>query len=493
VETVAAHVPNEDEEPEDPYWHVDLLPDRARASNPWWQIARDMVAPAPMSHWACDVTTVRVREYDQIRTYVTRGALLAVVAVLLGLAPGTWWLTFALLLPAVFQVVLEIVLNFQLAAPETTRTRALKPLVDIAAKAHSRTLINVTGLIGGVAVPCNIVAVCYFSGPGEPSWVKVLALAAAAAYGASGILSFLTDSTHYSTHMSPSKPYRVFHAVRPHIWLLILALMTAIVAGSIASHRWASEMVPLAWATCLFPTVIGMKVRDYERIVRASSELLPDIQRSAKELLSKDFHNTYTDIRVFNRDLARNDDVPAEIQVKAAALAPLISMMSEAVDHEQWLSQQERPSLTGIAGKCASDGGFPDKLHADIRLDDLTSDNYAIARTLITALLVNVSQAMKRTRLEPGVGDTKGVDSEVSVIGRIRDGRIHITVRDSLPLIDDWCRDGSTTRYLHEDLIAHGGSGLTQHAVDSDDPFAGKEIRASWPVKPKLLSLTGDW
>jgi hypothetical protein len=491
VDAVAEGVPVEGDELKDPYADVDLLPDRARVSNPWQQIARDMFAAAPMSHWACDVTTVRIRDYDQIRAFVTRGALLAVVAALLAVAPGTSWWTFALLVPAAVQVVLEIVLNFQLAAPETTRTRALKPLVDIAEKAHSHTLVNVTGLIGGAAVPANLVAVCYFSGPGAPSWAKVLALGAAAAYGASGILSFLTDSTHYSAHMSPSTPYRVFHAVRPHVWLLILVAMTAIVAGSIASHRWAPEMVPLAWATCLFPAVIGMKVRDYERMLRASSELLPDVQRAAKELLSKDFHNTYTDIRVFNRDLARNVDIPAEIRVKAAALAPLISMMSEAVDHEQWVSQQERPSLTGIVDKCGSDGGL--KVSSDIRLDDVTSDNYATARTLVTALLVNVSQAVKRKRLESATADERWLDVRVSVTGGIRDGHVHIAVRDPLPLIDDWCHEGSMTRYLHEDLLARGGSGLRQHPVDVDNPAAGKEIRASWPVKRAPLSLTEDW
>lgn len=468
----------------DPYAGVDLLPDLQRASNPWAQIVRDMYAPAPMSHWACDVTTVRIRSYDEIRAFVTRGALLAIVAGLLSLAPGTSPLTFALLLPALLQVILEIVLNFQLAAPETTRVRALKPLVDIADKAHSRTLINVTGLIGGVAVPLNIVSVSYLSGPGEPSWAKVLALSAAAAYGASGILSFLTDSTHYSAHMSPSKPYRMFHAVRPHVWLIIGICMTAIVAGSIFAHRWAPEMEPLAWASCLFPVVIGMKLRDYERMLRASSELVPDVRRSAKELLARDFHNTYTDIRVFNRALARNPAVPPEIRVKAAALAPLISLMSEAIDHEQWVIQQERPSLAGIADKSGSDGSL--NLSVDLRLDDLTSANYETARTLITALLVNVGQAMPRHREHLA-------DDRVSVSGEVRDGHVHIAVRDPLPLIDDWCHEGSTTRWLHDDLICRGGSGLSQHPIDRGDPAAGKEIRASWPVKKPPLSLTEDW
>lgn len=491
VPRVMAEAADEKPDRDDPYAGVALFPDLARASNPWRQIVRDMYAPAPMSHWASDVTTVRIRAYDQIRPFVTRGALLAALAILLCVAPGTWWLTFVLLVPAAVQVVLEIVVDRQLAAPETTRVRALKPLVSIAEKAHSRTLVNVTGVIGVLAVPCNIVAVCYSSGPGQPSWVKVLALGAAAAYGVSAMVSLLIDSAHYSAHLSASRPYRLFHAVRPHLWLVAGLLMAAMVAGSVVAGRWAEEMVPLAWAMCLFPWVIGMKLRDYERIVRASSELLPDIQRSAKEQLAKDFHNTYTQIRVFNRDLARNADVPAEIQVKAAALAPLISLMSEAVDHDQWVSQGEQPSLAGIAEKCASDGGL--KLSADIRLADLNPENSATARTLLTALLVNVGQAMKQMRKERSARADQWADEQVTVTGEIRDEQVHISVRDPLPAVQDWCREGSTTRWLHEDLIARGGSGLVQHLLDIADPSAGKEIRASWPVKRAPLSLTEDW
>src|SRR5579875_1760542 len=74
---------------------VDLLPDLHRASNPWSQILRDMTAPAPVSQWASEVTTARIKRYDRIRTFVTRGALLGALAALLGFAPETSWLTWA--------------------------------------------------------------------------------------------------------------------------------------------------------------------------------------------------------------------------------------------------------------------------------------------------------------------------------------------------------------------------------------------------------------
>jgi len=472
----------------DPYSEVDLIPDLCRVENSWRQILRDMTAPAPMSHWAAEVTTRRIARYDRIRPYATRGVLLVMVAVFLALAPGTSCWTWMLLLPSAVQVVLEISIEPFVGTIDANGNALLKSIAAIAESAHAQTLINVTGVIGAVAVPCNIVAVAYLSGPGLPTWPKVVALAAAAAYGVSAITSFLADATHYSAHQSPRRGYRIFRAVRPHAWLIVMVVMTAMVAGSIAAGRWASEMVPLAWALCVVPFLIGTKQRDYERVLRASAEHLPEVQAGAKRALSKDYHNTNTDIRTFNRELAKDESVPAAIRVRAASLAPLISLMSEAIDHDQWAKQQQRPSLAGIAGKHASDAAL--SLTVDIRLDDLQPHNYELARTLISALLVNVGQAASKARqAQVARGETPS-DVPVTVVGAIRDGLVHIAVRDPLPPIIDWCHDGSTTAWLHADLLRHGSQdGLTQHVVDSDDPSKGKEIRASWPVKkpPKKL------
>lgn len=461
-------------EQDDRYAGVDLLPDRCRVSSPWLQIVRDMTAQAPMSDWAAEVTTIRIRVYDQIRAFVTRGVLLAVTAIMVGVAPGAWWLTWVLFIPALIQVVFEIVLDFQINEDEPSRTPLLRTLAGIAERAHTSTLVNFTGVVGFIAVPCNIVAVSYFAGPGHPTWAKVVALAGAAAYGVSGIMSFLSDTTHYSAHQSPQRVYRMFRAVRPHVWLVIMVAMMAIVAGSILDDRWAADMEPLAWALCLFPVVIGMKQRDYERFLRASSDYLYKIQYDAKCELSKDYHNTNTEVRDFTRRLAENKSVPPELRVQAAALAPVISLMAEAIDHDQWARQLKRPSLVGIADKAGSDWAL--NLTIDLRLDDLRPRNYELAKALISALLANVGQAM--SGLE---GEAKR--ASVLVTGEVRGGRVWVAVRDPLPPIEDWCRLGSTTLWLHQDLIAHGGHGLSQHLVDPANPHAGKEIRANWPVK----------
>lgn len=467
----------------DPFADADYLPDLERAPGPWRQLWRDLVAPAPVSIWASHVTVTRVRCYDQIRVYVTRGMLLGALALFLSFAPDSSWTTWVLLIPALFQVVSEIVVDLTLRRDERSAGGIVGAMAAITDSAHSFKLVNVTGLAGTLAVPANVVAAAYFTGPGEPSWAKLLALTAASGYGISAILSLLTDTTNYEPNQWNTLPYRVYRRVRPHLWLVVCLLMAVIVGGSVSLRRWNPVIEPLAWALCLLPLLIGTRQRDYERFLRASSEEIPNVQQAAKRTLSKDYHNTNTSIRTFARDIAQDKDVPPEIRAKAAALAPLISLMPEAIDEQQWAHQQRRPSLSGVAAKCASDVAV--EAVVDLRLDDLSPTNYELARTLIAALVNNAGQAMQKVRRE----DRPLNDERIFVTGQVSAGQIHITVRDPLPLIDDWCNEGSTTMWLHRELIAHGGAGLSQGAVDDGNPLAGKEVHASWPVKRPPLRL----
>lgn len=468
---------------DDPFAATDYLPDLDRASNPWKQLWRDLIAPAPVSTWASRVTITRVRCYDQIRIYVTRAMLLGALAVLLAIASGSRCLTWMLLIPALFQVLSEISVDLALRHGEAGGRGVVGSMAAITDAAHSFKLVNVTGVIGTLAVPANVVAVCYFTGPGEPIWVKVLALAVAAAYGISAVLSLLTDTTNYEPNQWNTLPYRIYRGVRPHLSLVVCFMMALIVGGSVLLRRWSPVMEPLAWALCLLPLLIGTRQRDYERYLRASSEEVPNIQQAAKRTLCKDYHNTNTSIRTFTREIADDRAVPPEIRAKAAALAPLISLMPEAIDEGQWARQQRRPSLSGIATKCASDVAVDASI--DLRLDDIAAVNYELARTLIAALLNNAGQAIRRARIEARPLS----DERVFVSGVVRDGHVHIVVRDPLPLIANWCNEGSTMMWLHRELIAHGGIGLSQRPVSDRNPLAGKEVHAVWPVKRPPLRL----
>jgi hypothetical protein len=79
-----------------------------------------------------------------------------------------------------------------------------------------RTLLNATGVLGGIAVPANVLAVLFLTGPGDPGWVKTAALVTALAYGNSGIIQVLTDGTYYSANQSLP---RLLVVLRAYGWL----------------------------------------------------------------------------------------------------------------------------------------------------------------------------------------------------------------------------------------------------------------------------------
>ena len=87
-----------------------------RDENRWRQIAKDFIAPAHESDWTRSTTDRRIAEFDQARPFATRGALVAAMALLFALIPGTSYLAWALLLPAFIQIGLEVTLEITMRA-----------------------------------------------------------------------------------------------------------------------------------------------------------------------------------------------------------------------------------------------------------------------------------------------------------------------------------------------------------------------------------------
>ena len=133
----------ESRDTEDPYAGVDLIPELCRVRNPWLQILRDMTAPAPMSHWAAEVTSRRILRYDRVRPFATRGAFLVAAAIFLSAAPDTWWLTWALLIPSSVQVVLEILLEPLVGAADRAARRHKQHLHHDAGASLARRFADV--------------------------------------------------------------------------------------------------------------------------------------------------------------------------------------------------------------------------------------------------------------------------------------------------------------------------------------------------------------
>jgi hypothetical protein len=448
----------------------DFLPDPERVPSPWLQIWRDLVVPAPVSHWASQVTELRIYAYDQIRPFVTRGFLLVVLAALLAFADATSPLVWQLLLVGAAQTVLEIHLDFRLRRGSTSRFRLIQLMMNVAEERQmGQTLVNVTGVMGAVAVPLNLVCVLYLTGPGEPAWVKLAAFVVAILYGNSGILNVLLDCTFYSVRQ---RLPRFVTLLRAHVWLLAGAALAAMVGVSVALGRWNTRTEPAAWLACGLTYVIGMKMREYDRFLRVSGERARDAMTKARERLAHDVHDQFTGIRSFIRDLYFDENANPDSKVLAVELG---TFTKEIADEQKWIAQGGRTSLPGMVEQLASDLGR--NIRSDLRFGELSQRNRDLARQLITTLVTNAAQAL---RDDP--------DARISVAGLVADESVHVRVGDPLPAIPDgrWCPKGSTMGIVRERL-REGGGDLTQTSTGD-----GKQICGVWPVKPPLIRRTSE-
>ncbi|EKX62162.1 HAMP domain-containing histidine kinase [Streptomyces ipomoeae] len=449
---------------------VDFLPAQDRPAHPWGQLLWDMRAQAPMSLWSTRVTAARIHRYDRLRPYVTRGSLLAVLSVLFWLADGTRPLGWALLSVGVVQTLLEIHLEGQTHSGTRSRFAVIRLLLAWQDNWQwERTLLNATGLLGGIAVPANVLAVLFCTGPGDPGWVKVVALAVALAYGNSGIIQVLTDGTYYSANQSLP---RFLVTLRAYGWLLVTGVLVSVVGLSVHLGRWHPDMVPLAWAACALPYLVGMKMREYDRLLRVGGEEVAVAMNEARSRLAQDFHDTLNEVRTLSRALAEDDSVKAEYKIDAADLEPKLTMVKEAIDEAAWDAQHRKITLQGIIEQLGRDHSLA--LTTELRLGELRPANRDLIRQLITTIVTNAAQAMARREIHV---------RPVSVSAHIADGMIHLSIRDPLPLVPvaRWCLDGSTLAVMRERVREFGGD-MTQHAVDG-----GKEIRCVWSVRPPRL------
>jgi hypothetical protein len=445
---------------------TEFLPDTQRVSNPWVQVWRDMVAPPPISHWATLTTAARIHRYDQIRTFLSRGFLLAVLAGLLAFADVTSSLAWLLLLPGALQTSLEIYLDFRLNDAVDSKFVITRKLVDwVTDKQWERTLVNATGLLGAVAVLTNLLSVLFFIGSGKPGWVKLAALVLAILYGNSGILAVLIDATNYSVNQHLPKFVPV---LRAHAWLLAMAALAILVGSSLKLNRWDQAEVPLAWAACLLPAAIGMKMRDYDRFLRASSEQAVIAMTESRGRLVQDLHDTLNEIRSLSRALERDESVRPEYKIAAADLAPKLTLAKEMADEQAWINQGKLITMHGLVEQLGRDHSL--RLSTDLQFGELSGGNRDLVRQLITTVVTNAAQALDAWQHR---------DRTVSVSGYIAAGMIHVSIGDPLPLIEDsmWCVGGSTIAVMRDNLRGLGGD-LAQARING-----GKEIRGVWQVK----------
>ncbi|NUR94413.1 MAG: hypothetical protein HOV67_04045 [Kribbellaceae bacterium] len=449
--------------------------DSGRAMRPWRQLVLDLLAPAKAEDWYAVVAHTRIRYYDQMRPYVTRGALLLIIAVSLYVVPGTpgwaWWL----LVPALIQTSLEIYLNRYTRNAITPQFRVIRTMTAVVNWSYDKTIVNVTGMIGVVACPTNIFLVAFAIGPAEPGWMKVAGFAATLLYLNSGLAGVFLDVAHYSRRQILPPP---LPQMRTAAWLIAVVIVECIVAFSVTAGRWAPAMVPVAYLAGLIPIALGTRIREHDRLIGAAGRVAEPAVTSARRRLVHDVHDLVNKVKAVALGIRAIEEVPADIRIAADEIPPLLDSLKEMADEKEWIRKNGRISLETWSFRVVSDFGLDLTVHED--WGQIDESSYQLARQFVNTFLLNTGEAVSKAG---------GRCSKRAVVTATQsDGVLRIGVEDGCPLVPaaQWCTPRSTTGRLAERVREQFGGTLEQNATAQ-----GKIIQATWPVvRPGLVLMS---
>ncbi|WP_071286257.1 hypothetical protein [Mycolicibacterium llatzerense] len=447
--------------------------DATRTESPSLQLVVDLYVPATFSDWHEKVAESRVKQYDRLRPHVTRAVLLIMVSAGLWVLRAPWW-GWMLLLPAGFQVLLEIYLHRYVpdSAPEP-RWRIVGWMSRIVGRHFQSMLLNVTGILGTIACPLNVIAVCFAPAGDGAGWVKVAAFGAAIFYLNSGLASAFLDPPNY-TEISVMPP--AMHWIRPYAPLVSFLIVTGLVAASVVTGHWVPAMVPIGYLCALLTLLLGSTIRNHDRVVAAAAPVARDAVKEAREALGGIVHDDLGPAKAAAESASEVAGVDYEHAVELRALAAYLTNFSTRIG----IYSSQRMELSYLVKKLVGPYGIsPRAVTYNIAWDSsaMRKEDHKIAIRMTTALVPNTCQSLQ---LEQFQHVPKTFALEGHTTGEDRDLQYHLAVRDHLPLIEpkddqDWCGDG-TLAALRSWLRDKFGGDLTQEDVGDGT----KRIIASW-------------
>lgn len=455
-----------------------LPTDKTRTASPWRQLAADLTSPAIFSVWHTKIARNRVEWYDRIRPGVTRGILTMVIAASL-YAVRLPIPLFLFLAPAAVQASLEIYLHFLLVklAPDPRQGWAAY-MVDVVRTNYESWLVNVTGLIGVVACPINVLLVCFTPAGGEFGWAKVAGLVAAIFFVNSGLTSAFLDPPNYTEN---SDMPRLMHTVRPYAPLLSLITVGGIIALSVGAGRWETAMVPLAYMSAALTLLLGSTIRNHDRIVAAAIPVARRAILLGRQDMARVAHDTMNSVKSTVNAVAKVDAVPFKLR---NSLSTMPAMLTHLLAQAEITDSDKPMPLAFLAEKILADYPGVDitKVSYDLRWADLSEEDHHIAMRVTTALCLNVAQALSKDEF---IAAPKEIRLEGFTTGSGRDLRFHLAVDDHLPLIDPWCPPKRSLTALRSLLEREYNGTLEQ---ESTTAAGTKRIVATWsdraPVAP---------
>jgi hypothetical protein len=459
----------------DHWWQ--LPEDQTRVTSPWFQLVVDLVTPVPFSEWHEKVAESRVKDYDTLRPPVTRALCLILIAAAMRCLGAPWW-SWLLLAPALLQVVLEIYVHKYIpdSAP-APRWRAVRYIRNVASEHFQTKLLNVTGVIGIIACPLEVIAVCFTPGSGGHSWVKVPALAAAIFYVNSGLASALLDPPNY-TESSVMPP--AMHWVRPYVPLISYLVVTALVAISTSRHAWPAELTPLAYTCATLTFLLGSTLRNHDRLIAAAAPVAREAVQEGRNELGGIVHDDLGPAKAAAEAASRMDGVPLKDAVELQSLSAFLTYFNTRTD----IYASQRMELSYLVRKLIGPYGIsPREVAYNITWDDsaVRKEDYRIAIRMVTALVHNVGQTLQRDEYR-GVSKAFALHASTTAEDRGRDLRYHLALEDHLPPIPDeqWCVEGGTLAALRSWLREDFNGDLTQEITGEGT----KRIVASWCDRP---------
>lgn len=457
--------PQERRDQDERHWWQ-LPSDEALTASPWRQLVVDLTTPATFSPWHRKIAESRVKKYDRLRPTVTRALALLAVAAGIAVVGGPWWV-WPMLAPALAQVALELSTHPYLpeSAPEP-RLRIIALTRDVFRKSFGRLMFNVTGAIGALACPLNVVAAAWAEPGAGVGWAKVGALAAAIFYLNSGLGAVFLDPPNYS---ESSEMPKGLHSLRPVVPLLSLVIVVAIVAGSVGAGRWEPALAPVAYLCCGLTLVLGSTIRNHDRLISAAVPVARDAIEDGREDLGRMMHDQVGPIKAAAEGAAQIGGVPTKWRALLASLPALLTHFHTRTG----IFDSERMELPYLAERVLEPYGIWEHLSFDLSWGDLGKADHQTAVTMTTALLHNAGQQLS----DPAAaGYSKHLALQGYTTCSGSQTWYHLALLDHLPPITDWCPAGRSMDELRTLLRTEHDGDLTQEVLDEGT----KRIVATW-------------
>lgn len=458
-------------------------------------LTHDWLTPGPRSEWTRRVTQARILNQDRIRPFVTRGLLLVALAACL-VALDTPLGAMAWLGLGVLQTALEIAMektlrsqHEEVARAATDQTSAINRQIR---RSHNlivrvwywnfeRGITNVTGLIGAVAAAGNLVVVVVFTtSDGNPGWLRVLALAIATVYVASGALGPLADVAMYSP--ATTLPAWLTFVLR-WLWVGVVGLILGVIlAGEGSPWAWGESVPYAAIAVVAIGYYPMLRCREFERAMAASYDVSEQMTTQRYAHIALELHNLLQPVKDTLHLAAQAVPNPADKAEIEMFLRDMRYVYKGARDRTIDLTQGLGMPLEDHLKAVASAGRV--RLRADLDVPtDLDPEHKARVRQWLLALVHNSVQACRSWPHNT----VPLVEAHAHVVGT----ELLISVTDPLgPIPDDvWDDPDSTLRKIRHDVASVSGS-MTQGRSDQD---GRKTVTVRWAViDPLRRRIEGD-